>query len=106
MAKKKFIPTAAAGYKRIKPLFDKLQVDVVEQAQVMEELEGERVLLKTKLDHRVKKTKQDGLRVDQLMPLCKSQQVRNDTMVAQLNSNTDQLNEANAELKHYRKASA
>ncbi|URG13960.1 hypothetical protein AHP7_38 [Aeromonas phage AHPMCC7] len=106
MAKKKFIPTAAAGYKRIKPLFDKLQVDVVEQAQVMEELEVERVLLKTKLDHRVKKCKQAGLRVAELLRLCKAQQVRNETLVAQLNSTTDQLNEATAELYHYRKASA
>uniref|UniRef100_A0AAT9TXM1 Uncharacterized protein n=1 Tax=Aeromonas virus AHPMCC11 TaxID=3035930 RepID=A0AAT9TXM1_9VIRU len=96
MAKKKFIPSAAAGYKRIKPLFDKLQVDVVEQAQVMEELEVERVLLKTKLDHRVKKCKQAGLRVAELLRLCKAQQVRNETLVAQLNSTTDQLNKANA----------
>ncbi|ASZ71985.1 hypothetical protein HOS18_gp39 [Aeromonas phage CF7] len=96
MAKKKFIPSAAAGYKRIKPLFDKLQVDVVEQAQVMEELEVERVLLKTKLEHRVKKCKQAGLRVAELLRLCKAQQVRNETLVAQLNSTTDQLNKANA----------
>lgn len=93
MAKKQFNPSAAAGYKRIKPLYDKLQVEVVEQAQVMEELEVERVLLKTKLEHRVKKCKQAGLRVAELLRLCKAQQVRNERLVIQLNSTTATLDE-------------
>lgn len=102
MTKKKFAPSAALGYKRIKPLFDKLQVDVVQQAEVIEELGVERVLLKTKLDHRVKKCKQAGMRVAELLRLCKAQQVRNETLVAQLNSNTDMLNKANDEVRRLR----
>lgn len=103
MTKKKFAPSAAAGYKRIKPLFDKLQVDVVQQAEVIEELEVERVLLKTQLDRRVKKCKQAGLRVAELLRLCKAQQTRNETLVSQLNTTTDMLNKANAELHQYRR---
>ncbi|QDH46255.1 hypothetical protein LAh2_23 [Aeromonas phage LAh2] len=103
MAKKQFNPSAALGYKRIKPLYDKLQVEVVEQAQVMEELEVGRVLLKTKLEHRVKKCKQAGLRVAELLRLCKAQQMRNETLVTQLNSTTDQLNSANDMLHQYRR---
>lgn len=98
MTKKKYVPSAAAGYKRIKPLFDKLQVDVVQQAEVIEELEVGRVLLKTKLYHRVKKCKQAGLRVAELLRLCKAQQARNETLVVQLNSTTDMLNTVKAEL--------
>lgn len=104
MTKKKYVPSAAAGYKRIKPLFDKLQVDVVQQAEVIEELEVERVLLKTKLDHRVKKCKQAGLRVAEFLRLCKAQQVRNEALVAQLNSTTAQLNDSNSELNRFRRA--
>lgn len=101
MTKKKFNPSAAAGYKRIKPLFDKLQVDVVQQAEVIEELEVGRVLLKTKLDHRVKKCQLAGQRVAELLRLCKAQQSRNETLVAQLNTTTDALNKANEGVHKY-----
>lgn len=94
MAKKQFTPSAALGYKRIKPLYDKAVSDLSEQAHIMEELEVERVLLQTKLDHRVKKCKLAGLRVAELLRLCKAQQVRNDTLMSKLNRASAQLHVA------------
>lgn len=89
--KKKYTPSAAAGYKRIKPLYDKAVADLAEQAHVIEQLEAERVLLATQLDNKKAKLKRAGDRVAELLRFTRAQQVQIQRVVKSLDDTTEQL---------------
>lgn len=88
--KKKYTPPAA-GYKRIKPLYDKAVADLAEQAHVIEQLEEERVLLATKLDNKKAKLKRAGDRVAELLLFTRAQRVQIQRVVKSLEDTTKQL---------------
>ncbi|MEG2886418.1 MAG: hypothetical protein RR853_04715 [Aurantimicrobium sp.] len=89
--KKQFNPSAAAGYKRIKPLYDKAIEDLAEQAHVIEQLEVERVLLATQLDNKKAKLKRAGDRVAELLRFARAQNDRIHQLGETLSATTSQL---------------
>ncbi|WNL63528.1 hypothetical protein ST21_020 [Aeromonas phage ST21] len=96
--KKKFNPSAALGYKRIKPLYDKAVSDLVEAERTIS-AQGERLefqfceaaLLDAKIDRQKDKLKRAGDRVAELLRFARAQNERTQQLGETLSAANNQL---------------